>query len=105
MAQQQASGQTVSQTQQAQGNVFVAASSGVGSYKEEREQIPLCCSKIYPHPPRGGSLGLLRGDGESQKSHFQGDGNKWVRPKHFLHCGGMDKMKTTLFYAYMLKLP
>lgn len=56
--------------------------------------------QVYPHPPCGESLGLLRGGGGSQKSHFQGDGD-WVRPKHFLHGGGMDKMETTHFYTYV----
>ena len=68
MAQQQASGQTVSQTQQTQGNVFVAASSGVGSYKEEREQIPLCCSKYIPTHPVEGHWDFWGGWGVTEKS-------------------------------------
>ena len=66
----------------------------------KRENKSHCVAPSISTPTLWRVIGTFEGGGGSQKSHFQGDGD-WVRPKHFLHCGGMDQMETTHFYTYV----
>ena len=82
----------------------MAASSGVGSYKEEREQNnPTVLLQVYPHPPCGESLGLLRGVGGHRKvisremaigldQNISSIVEVWIKWKQHI-------------FTYMLKLP